>query len=437
MKHNHYVLHIVLALACVLLIGRPQRLWSAVIPLFGQESLKRLDEFSSPANGPADSRERLAMLENAAFESNGAVNVSGVIKSGENLDLVLRGAGISAGRSLAFGKRLKKVFDPRRSRPGDKYSIWIADGQISHFSYRRSPVERYEVYWNGSDWEPERIEVPMTRTRDEVAGTLRGSLWESFQRSGADPDLIMSFIDLFSWDVDFTHESQNGDEFRVVYEKLYADGEFLGNGKILAASYRDRDETHRAIYFNSGETKGYFEDSGKSVRKSFLRAPLQFSRISSRFSYRRRHPITKKVKPHLGVDYAAPIGTPVWSVANGTVMFAGRKGQNGNMISIRHAMGYETYYLHLSRYAKGVRRGASVGQGQVIGYVGSTGMSTGPHLDYRVKKSGRWVNPIREKYKPGPPVPEGQMEEFTQWALNWTGQLDRLELGTRVAESIL
>ena len=295
-------------------------------------------------------------------------------------------------------------------------------------------MEIYEADWTGKDWRVVRVNVPVERREAVISGDVTGSLWESFARAGADPDLIMSFVDLFGWDVDFAHESQPGDQFRVVYQVLYADGQPVGNGRILAASYRDSNEAHYAVYWESGKTKGYFDQKGQSVRKSFLRSPVNFNRISSNFSYRRLHPVTRDVRPHMGVDFAAPIGTPVWAVADGTVMFVGASGGSGRMISIRHAQGYETSYLHLSRFASSVRAGGRVSQGNVIGYVGSTGTSTGPHLDFRVKKDGRWVNPLKEKYLPGTPVASDEMARYRQWAGEWMDRLAALPVDIKVAE---
>jgi murein DD-endopeptidase MepM/ murein hydrolase activator NlpD len=201
----------------------------------------------------------------------------------------------------------------------------------------------------------------------------------------------------------------------MIFEKYSKDGTFIWYGKILAAEYRNEKRTHQAIYYQDSECReDYFTPSGRSLRRSFMRSPLRFTRISSGYSRRRLHPILRTYRPHLGVDFAAPTGTPVWAVADGVVAYKGWKNGNGNTVSIRHPNGYETMYNHLSRYGKGIKRGKHVRQKYIIGYVGSTGLSTGPHLDYRMKKNGRFINPLKEKFPLGTPVPAASEEAFQQ-----------------------
>jgi murein DD-endopeptidase MepM/ murein hydrolase activator NlpD len=220
---------------------------------------------------------------------------------------------------------------------------------------------------------------------------------------------VLQFADIFAWTVDFLTECRRGDRFRLLYVQE------TGNGAtdVLAAAYAQRDTTHIGLSLprEDGGTD-YYTPTGTNLRKAFLRSPLNYRRISSRFSYSRYHPILKIRRPHLGVDYAAPTGTPVVSVADGKVSFAGWKGGYGRYVKIKHTGGCYTAYGHLSRFARGVRKGARVSQGQVIGYVGSTGLSTGPHLDYRVQMQGRYVDPLRMDVPPAPPVDPDRMPEF-------------------------
>jgi murein DD-endopeptidase MepM/ murein hydrolase activator NlpD len=436
MKRSTLIMNAVAAAACFFLLSRPDRLWSSVPPDFDGAAMERLSPYSVPVLESADNRPSKT-IKDRVYGLYGIKSSEGTVLNGEHLDQVLRRAGVSPVFSAAFSKTLATVFDLRTMRPGDNYQVWVgSDGNLLSFNYRKSPVEIYEADWTGKDWRVVRVNVPVERREAVISGDVTGSLWESFSRAGADPDLIMSFVDLFGWDVDFAHESQPGDQFRVVYQVLYADGQPVGNGRILAASYRDSNEAHYAVYWESGKTKGYFDQKGQSVRKSFLRSPVNFNRISSRFSFRRLHPVTHDVRPHMGVDFAAPIGTPVWAVADGTVTFVGNSGGSGRMISIRHAQGYETSYLHLSRFASSVRSGGRVSQGNVIGFVGSTGTSTGPHLDFRVKKDGRWVNPLKEKYMPGTPVASEEMVRYRQWAGDWMDRLAALPVDIKVAEKV-
>lgn len=435
MKRRTLLWNILAAAALVLAVARPDRLLTSPPPAVDDAALACLTPFASPALACADESPSKT-AKDRVYGLYGLNNVEGAVLVGESLDQVLRSLGVTPLVSYAFTQQFKDVFDLRAMRPGDRYEAWVdRDGGLLSFQYRKSPVEVYAADWAGKDWRVGRVNVPVERREAELCGFIDGSLWESFGRAGASPELIMGFVDLFSWDVDFSHESQPGDQFRVVYQQLFADGRPVGVGKILSASYSDRDETHYAVFWESGKVKGYFDQKGQSVRKSFLRSPVNFNRISSHFSMRRLHPVTRAVRPHLGVDFAAPVGTPVWAVADGVVLQAGESGGSGKMVAIRHPQGYETSYLHLSRFAPGVRPGSRVQQGKVIGYVGSTGLSTGPHLDYRVKKDGRWVNPLKEKYMPGVPVPAEDMARYREWAGAWMDRLAALPLGIKVAEN--
>ena len=230
--------------------------------------------------------------------------------------------------------------------------------------------------------------------------------------AGEKDQLALDLADIFGSDIDFHTDLQKGDSFRVLLEKKYLDGKFSKYGSILAADFVNQQKMLTGIRFEDENGKpAYYAPDGSSLKKSFLKSPLKFGRITSRFSMARRHPILKTVRPHLGVDYAAPIGTPVQSVAVGVVTGAGYSGGNGRMVRIRHSGGYETMYLHLSRIA--VKSGARVAQGECIGSVGSSGLSTGPHLDFRIRQHGRAINPAKVIFPPGAPVSTAQFARFT------------------------
>jgi len=434
MGRRQWALHAVGIAACFLALSRPDLLWSSVPPrLPPAEASRLLAALSVPATPCLDDH-FADLLDERVWELRGFHRADGEVAEGETLEGVLRGAGVPAGEALDFSRALKPVFDPRKARPGDEYSVLLDPaGGLFRFAYRRSPVERYRAEADGDGWRVESVEVPIAREERTLAGSVAGSLYGSFLDAGGDPDLVMAFADLLAWDLDFSRETREGDEFRVIYERLSAEGEPVGNGRILAARYRGERGTYAAVYYRSAKTEGYFDPEGRSVRKSFLRSPLKFARVSSRFTLARRHPVLHVVRPHRGVDYAAPAGTPVWSVADGTVTYAGWRGEAGRTVVIRHARGYETAYNHLSGFGKGVRSGARVAQGQVIGYVGSTGLATGPHLDFRVKKDGRWVDPLREKYVAGDPVPKAERDAYRAWALRWLERLDGLQPAPQVA----
>ena len=229
-----------------------------------------------------------------------------------------------------------------------------------------------------------------------ISGTIKSNLFNDCIKAGGHPQLILNFADIFAWDVDFISDIRENDSFKILFEEIYRDGEFVKYGKILAAEFTNREKRFRAFYFEDDKGRAaYYNDKGRSLTREFLKSPLRYSRISSRFSRRRFHPVLRIYRPHLGVDYAAPTGTPVEATCNGKIIFIGWKGGYGKCIIIRHNHIYTSLNGHLSRFAKGMKRGKQVKQGQVIGYVGSTGLSTGPHLDYRLKKRGEFINPLK------------------------------------------
>ena len=258
---------------------------------------------------------------------------------------------------------------------------------------------------------------PVERELWVVQGTVRSSLFEAVAAAGEDEILAVDLADLFQWDIDFHREVREGDTFSLVVERVIADGRVVDHGPILAATYVNAGRRLTAVrYAPDGGRPGYYDAQGHPLRKQFLRAPLRFTRITSRFSLSRLHPVLGRRMPHWGVDYGAPVGTPVMATADGVVIFRGRKGGGGNTVELRHPNGYVTGYLHLSRFARGLRVGGRVAQGEVIGYVGATGLATGPHLDYRITRDGRHVNPLTMAHDPAPPLARGEMPRFSAWS---------------------
>ncbi len=289
-------------------------------------------------------------------------------------------------------------------------------GDLVSLTYEKSPLEALVLRSTPDGWETELETLPAENRVVEVRGNIRSSLFEAMDRAGESDTLTLAFAELFAWDIDFAHEVQSGDSFRVVVEKIYRDRRFVQYGHILAAEYRQDDGAHQAYFFPWPDARGeYYTAEGRSVRASFLRSPISYTRISSGFSGARLHPVLKKVRPHLGVDFAAPTGTPVWAPADGVVIKRKRDAAGGNQIALRHGGGYETHYLHLSRYAKGLKVGDRVRQKEVIGYVGSTGLATGPHLDYRVRRGGTWVNPVKEAFPRAEQLPPQFAAEFAEY----------------------
>jgi murein DD-endopeptidase MepM/ murein hydrolase activator NlpD len=258
-----------------------------------------------------------------------------------------------------------------------------------------------------------------------LQATMQTSLYATLAERGEDLRIAADLAEIFAWDVDFYTDMRSGDAFRVLLEERYRDGKPVGYHRILAAELLKQERVLQAVYYPREEDSGaYYRPDGHSMRRMFLRSPLQYTRISSQFSPRRLHPILKQYRPHLGIDYAAPMGTPVCSVADGVVVWAAQKGGNGKMVTVRHNPVYSTYYLHLSRFANGIRVGDRVSQGQIIGYVGSSGLSTGPHLDFRMTKHGKFLNPLGHNDVAAPPLSREVLPNFRAYARRLLVALD-------------
>ncbi|MGD8394788.1 MAG: peptidoglycan DD-metalloendopeptidase family protein [Candidatus Eiseniibacteriota bacterium] len=348
-----------------------------------------------------------------------ATSYAAPIGRGGSLFQSLMAAGMSAQDAQPFLDALGEVVALKRLRPTDVVMVEAAPGGSVHrVEIERGPTERYEALAGADGVVAARVDIAIEKHVRRLCGTVKTSLYEAVVEAGGHPELVVRMADLLAWDVDFYTDPRPGDHFDVLVEEHWLDGAYINDGPVLMVSYEGERASQSACRFvlASGEV-GYFDRHGKSLRKALLKSPLNYRRISSTFSHRRRHPITGRYRPHLGVDFAAPRGTPVVAVGSGTVQHAQRKGANGNMVILDHPNGYQTYYLHLSGFGRGIRRGARVQQGQVIGYVGSTGRSTGPHLDFRVKRHQRFINPLKLTLPPGPPVPEAEIEQFEDvWA---------------------
>ncbi len=316
------------------------------------------------------------------------------------------------------------VFDPRRLHAGNAFQlIRTTDGLLRDFQYEID-LDRYlrVVAKPGEETTTLRAEI-VAYDKQRVPLTIRGeinrdapSLFAAMEQAGETPELSVALADIFSGEIDFNTELQPGDSFKVAFERVLREGKPVGYGPIAAAEFDNEGRRHKAILFTPpGGKPGYYDEQGRSLKRFFLASPLKFAApVTSRFTFHRFHPILRIVRPHLGVDYGAPMGAPVVAVANGVVVSAGMNGEGGRVVHLRHASGFETYYMHLSSIAAGVRAGAHVSQGQLIGRVGMSGMATGPHLDYRIKKAGAAVNPllIKRTLPPGEPIPSSAMAQF-------------------------
>ena len=316
------------------------------------------------------------------------------ILSGDTLADLLERAGIPQEARVELIAAVEKEFDLKKLRAGSQLAlVRSGEGVLESLEYVIDPDNKLQVAKLNGVFVAQIAEVPGTIRLDAVCGTIQGSLFESMERVGERPELVVRFAEIFAWDLDFYRDPREGDAFCVLVEKKeYDNGAPATYRRVFAAQYNNAGSIYDAYLFadEDGETN-YYSSDGQSLQSSFLRSPIAFDvRISSQFSRRRYHPVLKVYRPHLGIDYAAPSGTPVRTVAAGRVVFSGRSGGSGNLITIRHANAFETQYLHLSRRL--VRKGQKVEQGQRIGLVGATGLATGPHLDLRVRKNGRYVN---------------------------------------------
>jgi len=281
-------------------------------------------------------------------------------------------------------------------RPGDIITLVHADGVLQSLNRQISNTLTLSVARAGDGYAINYIENPFESTVVGHRARIESSLFEAGQKAGMSSRTIMTLANqIFGWDIDFALDIRKGDEFGVLYEQKLQDGRYVSDGRVLAAEFVNQGKMHRAVWFESkdGEVEGYFTPEGKGMRKAFLRAPLDFTRISSTFNPRRLHPVSGRIRAHKGVDYAAPTGTPIWAAGDGRIEFAGRKGGYGNAVIIDHGRGITTLYAHMSRFNKSARNGRKVGQGEIIGYVGSTGASTGPHLHYEYRIKGEHKNP--------------------------------------------
>ena len=309
----------------------------------------------------------------------------------------------------------RSEFDVRTIRPGKTYyALYQTDTiGIEHLCYYvyKSNIRETIVLHLTDSIHIERFEKPITCQNRSAEVVIETSLWNAMVEKDLPPELAIELSDIYAWTIDF-FGLQKGDSIRVYYEEQYVDNERIGIGRVYAADFYHARRWQEAFWFEEGNIHNYFDAEGNSLRKAFLKAPLNYKRISSKFTHARKHPIYKVYRPHTGVDYAAPAGTPVVSIGDGVVTMKQYKGGGGNTVKIKHNSTYTTAYLHLSKYAKGLAVGKRVKQGEVIGYVGSTGASTGPHLDFRVWKNGTPIDPLKMVSPPAEPIPAQYKDTF-------------------------
>ena len=353
-------------------------------------------------------------------------------------DALTRG-GATGEDADAVTEALGKLVNFRRCKPEDELAFERnGNGQLVGFEYRSSVLERYraERGMNGK-FLGKRVEVPVEYRRIARGGYVSDSLGRAVESLGLGSGLASALVEAFEGKIDFKKHTRSGDSFRLVVDEQIVEGKSYGYGPVLAVEYRgERCGTATAYWFaGPGDQGDFYDESGRALHGGWLRTPLRYDHISSPFDPKRRHPILKKIMPHQGVDYAAAPGTTVWAAADGVITFAGARGPNGNLVSIKHPGGYETHYAHLLRIARGIKPGVSVKQRQTIGAVGTTGRSTGPHLHFALKRGGTFIDPATQLNGPGLPLPTSQMSTFRTNAQRLRGELDRIHVASAPAPS--
>jgi murein DD-endopeptidase MepM/ murein hydrolase activator NlpD len=337
------------------------------------------------------------------------------VKEGETLGGIMNRLGATRAQITGITLMPRSEFDVRTIRPGKTYyALYQTDTagveMLQYYIYLPSIREAVVLHLTDS-MHVERYEKEVTHMNRAAEVVIESSLWNAMAGNGLPTDLALELSDIYAWTIDF-FGLQKGDSIRVYYDEQYVDTTRIGIGRIYAAQFYHARKWQEAYWFEEGKIGNYFDEEGNSLRKTFLKAPLNYKRISSGFTYARKHPIHKVVRPHTGVDYAAPMGTPVVSIGDGVVTMKEYKGGGGHTVKIKHNSTYTTAYLHLSKYAKGLAVGKHVKQGEVIGYVGSSGSSTGPHLDFRVWKNGSPIDPLKMQSPPAEPIPAQYKDTF-------------------------
>ncbi|MFK7951169.1 MAG: peptidoglycan DD-metalloendopeptidase family protein [Saprospiraceae bacterium] len=349
------------------------------------------------------------------------------IQKNEVMGSILQRHHVSYSQIDKLVQQSKDVFNLRKVRDGKKYTVLATDKDqpADYLIYEPSAFE-YVVYDLKGETSAKVVKKPIEIKIKENSGVVNNSLWNAIVDNGMSFEVAMKMELALAWQVDF-HHIEKGDCFKLIFEEKYIDGETVGVGQIQAAYFKNRGKEYYAYYYEDENYTGFFDEEGRPMKKAFLKSPVQYARISSAYNLRRFHPVLRRVKAHLGTDYAAPHGTPIQAVSSGTVIKASRSRGNGNYVKIKHDKTYETQYLHMSRFAKGIRPGTKVKQGEVIGYVGATGLATGPHVCFRFWKNGKQVNHRKENLPPPNPMKGESLEKFKAMQNGYAKRLAAIE----------
>ena len=355
------------------------------------------------------------------------------VAPGDNMSLIFSRLKVSSANLLDIVSNADNKRHFRNIKPGQVIRFKIEAREVLSMVMELDPLNHLRIV-KGADTYHSRIETIEPEIRlATAAGVIKRSLFIDGQKLGLSDAMILKLTDIFGWDIDFALDLRVNDRFSLIYEKIYKDGNFLKNGRILAAEFVNRGKPIRAVlYTNSNGRTDYYSESGLTMRKTFLRNPVDFTRISSRFNLRRKHPILNRIRAHRGVDYAASIGTPVKATADGKITSIGRNGGYGRTVEMKHGSNYGTLYAHLSRYARGMKKGKNIAQGQIIGYVGKSGLATGPHLHYELRVNGLHKNPLTVNFPNAETVAEKNLAEFKKVTSPLISQLGKI--GTELSE---
>jgi murein DD-endopeptidase MepM/ murein hydrolase activator NlpD len=340
--------------------------------------------------------------------------IKGSVKRGQTMGEILYLNHIDHFEINKIVERSKGIFDVRRVNTGKKYTVICASDSTKKAQYFIYEIDatNYVVFDLRGEIDVYKGKKPVIVKLKTASGIIKSSLWLTMEEQKLSPKLTAELSTIYAWTIDF-FKIQKNDGFRVYYEDKYIDGQYIGIGRLLAAEFTHKGQDFYSFYYKENENFGdYYDEQGKTLRKAFLMAPVDYKRISSRYSKRRKHPVTGRWKGHFGTDYAAEKGTPIWSTANGTIIAATYTKNNGNYVKVRHNGTYTTQYLHMSKIKPGIRKGVFVKQGDIIGYVGSTGLATGPHVCYRFWKNDKQVDPFKQKLPPGDPIKKENREAY-------------------------
>lgn len=353
--------------------------------------------------------------------------IKSTIKSGQTFSDVLGLYGVNYNTIVELEHNNTTTFNARYIIAGKPYTVFTrknTNQNAAYMVYEAGTVEYYILQLEGNA-NIKKISRQVETKRMEVKGTITSSLYETFEKNNLNIALAMELSEIFAWTVDF-YKIQKGDAFKVIYFEKFVEGKSVGIDRVEAAYFNNYNKPFYAFRFEEAGKSSFFDENGNSVKKMFLKAPLKFSRISSRYNLKRFHPVLKRTKAHLGTDYAAPKGTPIMTVGDGVILEASYTAGNGNYVKVKHNATYTTQYLHMSKFGKGIRKGKSVRQGDVIGYVGSTGLATGPHLCFRFWKNGKQVDPLREKLMQTFPIKKESLAAFKEIVNSLKPSLDKI-----------